>query len=83
MLNKILGKKKNKFPTQPVPRALDEVRKEYTQLAFDLGQAQYQVLIYTQATKTLSERMKLVNQEAEARNKLDAEAKAAEVKPVQ
>lgn len=81
----MLKKLKQKLNKQEqVPRAYDEIKQEYAQLIGQAGQAQYQAYAYTAQVASINRRLVEVNQEGEARKKLDAElvekTKASEVK---
>ena len=67
--------KKEKFPTQQQPRQLKEIQNEYSQLAARVGQNQYQTSVLDAQTREMTDRMRLVNLEADQRNQLDAAAK--------
>lgn len=55
-----------------VPRAIDEIKKSYDQVAKDAGQLQYQIKVYTAQLEQLNNNMFSLNNEAAARNTLDA-----------
>lgn len=71
-------KGKNKPKAVPVqtaePRPAAELRAEFSRLANDAGQCQYQALVYTKRLEQINAQMLRVNQEASQRDKLDAEA---------
>jgi hypothetical protein len=72
------GKRQAKALPPPVPRVEDEIRKEYADVAFAAGQAQYQVYVYTEELSRINQRLLEINQEAAARQKLNKdEAEAA------
>ena len=57
---------------KPVPpRTMAEINKEFSELIGKVGQAQYQVFIYTQETERLNREIQRVNNEANERSKLD------------
>lgn len=58
-----------------VPRALEEIQKEYQTICFNAGQVQYQLSVYNQELDTLNKRLFNINNEAAARNKLEADKK--------
>lgn len=67
----------NKLKKKKVePRSLEDISKEYQELCFKSGQAQYQAEVYTKEVVTLNKRIQEVNYEAAERNKLDAIAKS-------
>lgn len=67
--------KRAKKQAEAQPRSMDEINKEYSELIGKVGQAQYKAYVYQRATEELNRRLELVNTEADARGKLDAEAK--------
>lgn len=71
------GKKVNLAP--PMPRELSQIEEDYGRLVSQSGQAQYQVFVYTEDLKRINEQLRNLNYEAAARNKLDAELKAAQI----
>lgn len=73
------GKKKEKFPTTPVPRSGEDIKKAYFELRAKAGELQYQVAVYNDELKLLNKGMRELNYEMDARNKLDA-ANAAQAK---
>jgi hypothetical protein len=70
------GKKEAKVTLQP--RSFEEIQAAYGQLCAQAGAAQYQVYVHSEELKRLNESLVSVNQEAAARQRLDAEAKAKE-----
>jgi hypothetical protein len=73
-------RKKEKFPTSSAPRQIEEINKEYSELIAKAGQTQYLVTVYSNELKDLNAKLLKVNQEAAARNALEKQAKAEEVK---
>lgn len=67
----------NKSAKQPkqlkVPRDMKDINIEYQQTCAALGQAQYHANVKLEECKQLSERIKAINQEANARQTLDAQ----------
>lgn len=75
-----MSKSKNKFPTAPVPRELEYIKKSYIELASRAAQTQYQIYVYTLELQQLNELMLQHNKEADERKNLDAaSAKEKEV----
>lgn len=72
---KNLFKKKNK--KQEGPRALDVIKKEYSELCNRAGQLQYTMAVNEQELNSINSRLFNINNEAAERNRLNA----AEVKP--
>lgn len=72
-------KRKAKFPTPPVPRSADDIKKTYFELRARAGELQYQVSILQDELKQLNSGMRELNYEMDARNKLDAAAKETAV----
>lgn len=67
---------KSKKVAAPVPRTMEEIQKDYSELIGKVGQAQYQVFAYQREVDSLNNQLLNVNLEAKARNELDAKAKA-------
>lgn len=61
-------------PKAKIPRAMDEIRKDYTQASALLADAQYQVFVRSKDVQNISEQMLDLNFEAAERNRLDKEA---------
>lgn len=59
----------------PAPRSLDEITKDYTEQTYKAGQAQYAVFVHTKDLDQINQRLLSLNQEAAARNTLDAKDK--------
>jgi hypothetical protein len=73
-----MSNKSAKKPKQlSVPRALPEIQKDYAQVCNNAGQIQYQIKVYEQELIQTNQRLLSLNQEAAARNQLDAAAKPA------
>lgn len=70
------GKSAKPAKTLKVPRALDEIQKEYQQLCLQTGQLQYQKAIYEKEITSANIRLEAVNNEAAARKQLDAQETA-------
>lgn len=66
--------KKSKKAAANMPRPLDEIRKEYAQLCATLGEAQYLINQKQLEVQHLAKELQRVNQEAAARQQLDAAA---------
>lgn len=64
------------IPPQPVPRHMDEINKVYQELCSRAGQLQYKIMADKESLDQLNAAIKNVNYEADARIKLDNEAKA-------
>lgn len=73
------NKAKVSLPKEQAPRAIEEITKEYTDVAGRLGQSEYQAFVFTKETSLLKDRMLALNNEAARRNAIDQQAKAAEV----
>lgn len=73
------SKFKIKLP-KPEPRAIEELKNVYIDLKNRLADAQYQAWVYAKAVDDLSKEMLKINEEAAARNTLDAASKP-ETKP--
>lgn len=62
-------------PKQPTkrdaPRSLDEIKKEFTQVAYELGQAQYKVAVFEADVEIKIQRMNDLNREGTERNAID------------
>lgn len=65
-----------------VPREMEEITKEYQQQCFTAGQLQYELSVKQEAHKKVNERLLAINNEASARNTLNA-AKPAVTTPEQ
>lgn len=75
-------KKSANVEVKSEPRSREEIVKEYTEVQAKLGGAQYLKYVYERETEILGQQMLSLNQEADARQKLDAEAKAKETPDV-
>ncbi len=53
------------------PRSLEEINKEFSQLVYQAGQAQYQIHVIEGDLSQINYRLREVNREAAARNELD------------
>lgn len=71
---------KKSIPKNQVPRTMEEITSEYSQLVGKVGQAQYQAYIYTKTVAELNKRLEAINQEAEARRALDKQSASAPAK---
>jgi ribosomal protein S15P/S13E len=60
-----------------VPRAPEEITKDYQQTAYQAGATQYQIHVLSKELTRLNEYLERVNNEAAARNKLNEMAKQA------
>lgn len=67
-------------PVSPAPRSMDEIQKVYAELCARAGALQYRITIEKRELDQLNEALENVNSEANARQKLDAEARPAELK---
>lgn len=70
-------RKKDKFPTQPVPRSMEEVQKAYLEQRSQAGEVQYQIHVLNKNLDQINAALESLNYEAAARQKLDKEAAAA------
>lgn len=61
-----------------VPRTMEEIQKEYQQLCWNAGQAQYQINITSKELQKMNDRIEAVNREGAARIQLDKDAKNKE-----
>lgn len=61
-----------------IPRPLVDIQNEYSQTSFKAGNVQYQIHVYQRELTQLNQELERLNNEAAARNQLDAQAKAAE-----
>lgn len=62
------------FDSSPTPRTMEEINKTYSELCGRAGQLQYQIKVNTEQLEEINTALKSVNHEANARQKLDAEA---------
>lgn len=67
--------KKLKTKTALVPRNLEEIRKDYSNVAGRYADTKYQAQYYMDESKRLYAELRVLNEEAGLRNKLDADAK--------
>lgn len=72
--------KKSSRPGKPVslapqPRSIDEITREYNSVAATAGACQYHAMVLGEDLKRLNEQLRSLNQEAAARNELDAKSK--------
>lgn len=71
-------KKKSVNTEQPhIPRQMDELRTEYSQMVSRLGELHYQISVYQREIGELQVHIVNVNNEAAKRIELDNAAKAA------
>lgn len=74
-----MSKKSTKKSKQlSVPRTMAEIQTAYQQLCSSAGQLQYQMKIYSKELDALNLKLEAVNNEAAARNQLDAQTAAKE-----
>jgi hypothetical protein len=79
---KKLFKKKEKFPTTPVPRTGEEIKAAYFELRARAGETQYHINVLSKELAQINANMESLNHEMAARQKLDAEtAKTAAPSP--
>lgn len=71
-------KSTKKTKTFSVPRAMAEIQAAYNQLCASAGQLQYQMRIYTRELEQINTKLEAINNEAAARNQLDAQTTAKE-----
>lgn len=70
-----MSKKSTKKSTKlSVPRTMAEIQGAYQQLCSNAGQVQYQMNILSQELDALNVQLRAVNNEAAARQQLDAQA---------
>jgi len=76
------NKTKKVIPAQAPkePRQLEEIRKEYNEVLNKAGQSNYQSFVYSEEAKIYNARLLELNQEANARTSIDAQAAANQVK---
>lgn len=75
---KFFKNKSKKKVEAPVPRDLATIQAEYNELCNRAGQLQYVINVQNKDLDQVNARLESVNHEANARNKLDSEAKAKE-----
>lgn len=73
---KFFKNKSKKKVEAPVPRDLAAIQAEYNELTSKAGQLQYVMHIQEKDLAQVNAKLEYINHEANARNKLDAEAKA-------
>lgn len=73
-------RKKDKFPKEQVPRAMEEINKAYSELLARAGQAQYLVYVHSNELEQVNKGLLALNQEAANRNALDKQAAAEAAK---
>lgn len=61
-----------------VPREIKDIHADYQQQCFNAGQLQYEIRVKSEALKQINDRLLSLNNEAAARNKLDATKPAPE-----
>jgi len=61
-----------------VPREMEEISKEYQQQCFAAGQLQYEIKVKSDALDQVNDRLLALNNEAAARNTLNAQKPAPE-----
>lgn len=61
----------NMFKKKNQPRKLDEITAEYSRVAFQAGQANYQAKVYQNEVEKHNKRMYELNLEADRRKQLD------------
>ncbi len=71
MLNRAF-KRKNKIAPPVPPRDLEEIQKEYAKLSSQFAAVEYQVKVYADEGKRLYGLMRVLNDEAHERQKLNA-----------
>lgn len=71
-------KNKEKVSQKSVPRSMEDIQKNYTQLCTEAGQLQYQLKVYSQKLEEINSTLSSVNIEASARQQLDAQKLATE-----
>ncbi len=57
-----------------VPREMAAIEADYRQLAAEAGQTQYRIVIAQEELKNTNDKIRLINNEAAARQQLDKEA---------
>ena len=68
---------KVKLASQPEPRQIEEITKEYGELTQKVGHTQYQVYVLTKEVEQINNRLMSINNEAAARNELNKKAAEA------
>lgn len=71
---------KTKSKKLSVPREMPEIQSAYQQLCANLGQVEYQLYVHGQEKQRIQEQLKSVNNEAAARQQLDAQKPKEEAK---
>lgn len=71
---------KSKQPAKKlsVPREMPEITREYQEQCFTAGQLQYEIQVKSDALNKVNERLLQINNEAAARNQLNAAKPAPE-----
>jgi len=64
-------KKQAQQEQQPVPRTIEEITKDFTNLCAQAGNTRYQIYVHEQELERLNKLMASLNYEADARKKLD------------
>jgi len=80
-LPSLKGLKKAKEAAQTIPRSVDEIRQEYTDICSKLGHAKYQVVFNQQVVDALIGKLKDLDGEAGARKRLDETTPKQETTP--
>ena len=76
-----VSKKSTQTKKFSVPRELPEIQKEYQEQCISAGQLQYQMKVYSDALEKVNERLLVINNEAAARQKLNAVTETAKATP--
>ncbi len=66
------ARKINLPKTTAVPRALEEIQKDFQQASFELGQVEYQIFVAKIQAEDLKNKILNLNQEGAARKELDS-----------
>jgi Tfp pilus assembly protein FimV len=67
---------KSKVPEAKVPRAAEEIKKQYYTLLAQAGEFQYQIEVYTNTLKGLNSQLQALNMEMHERQELDKAVQA-------
>lgn len=81
-MKNLFKRKKQQFPTTPVPRKADEIKAVYSELRAQAGEYQYQISVFQDEITRLNGAMRELNYEMSSRNKLDQAAAVEAAKAV-
>lgn len=71
-MSKYFKRKKGKEIQQQAPRSLEDIKKAYNEVSARAANAQYLVYIHNKELEQINEQLMFLNQEAGARQQLDA-----------